>query len=105
MIWIWRLAFTVMLISPFAPTLPVVLVTAKGSALYEVMFPVVRSEDESVMTWSRPETNQFCRMVLSASADATSMVNVCGSPSVSSGTKGVRSEKEVSPLPGTSMLI
>jgi hypothetical protein len=94
--WILRLAVTVMLMSPFAPTLSAVLVRANDSALYDVIFPVVGFEDASVTTWSAPETNQFCRMVLSASADATSIVNRCDFPSVRRGTNGVRSDKYIS---------
>lgn len=49
----------------------------------------------SVTTWSTPETNQFCKVAWSDSADATSMVKLWDCPSVRIGTNGVRSRKYV----------
>lgn len=90
-----RVADTVIFTSPLLPTLPVVVDTAKGSALYVVILPVVRLAEESVTTCNRPETNQFCKIVWSASAEATSMVKLCDSPSVNKGMKGETSRKYV----------
>lgn len=60
--WISRVALTVTTTSPFAPTLPVVEVTANGEALYVFILPVVGFPEGSVITCSSPETNQFWLM-------------------------------------------
>ena len=62
-----------------------------GSALYEVIFPVVGFEEDPVTTCRFPETIQLVLTAWSGSAEATSIVMLCGFPSARSGTKGVRS--------------
>jgi hypothetical protein len=57
------------------------------------MFPMVGFLLGSVTTCRRPDTYQFLWIASSASAEATSRVNVWGFPSVRRGRKGVRSRK------------
>ena len=47
---------------------------ANGSALYEVIFPVVGSGEDPVITWRFAETIQLELVVWSGSAEATSIV-------------------------------
>lgn len=90
---IFLVAVTVTLTSPFEPIFPLTLEVAKGWALYEVILPVVCLDEASVMTCKRPETNQFWLIAWSFSADATSIVRLCGFPSTRRGIKGDRSKK------------
>lgn len=54
-----REALTVTVTSPLVPTVPVVVVTAKGEALYTSMLPLVGLPEGSVTTWRLADTNQF----------------------------------------------
>lgn len=72
-------------------TIPVVLVFAKGSVLYDMMEPVVGFDEESLMTWMFPLRYQLLRIVRLVSADATSNVMICAFPSARMGRNGVRS--------------
>lgn len=73
--------------------MPDVVVTANGSAACFVILPIVGSDDESVLIWMRPDTNQFWLIAWSASAELTERERLCGLPSARRGTKGVRSRK------------
>lgn len=79
--------------SPFVPTEPVVEVVGNRGASNTVIFPVVGFPEGSVTTCKFPDTNQFWLIAWSISADITSMVRLCGLPSVKMGTNGVRSRK------------
>lgn len=52
-------ALTVMTVSRFDAIDASFETSANGPAEYEVMRPVVDLEEESVTTWSSPDTNQF----------------------------------------------
>jgi len=64
---------------------------ANGSALYDVIFPVVGFEEDPVTTCRFAETIQLEFTVWSGSMETTSTVTLWGFPSTRSGTKGVRS--------------
>ena len=64
---------------------------ANGSTLYEVIFPVVGSEEDPVTTCRFAETIQLALTAWSGSAETTSTVMLWGFPSARSGMKGVRS--------------
>ena len=62
-----------------------------GSALYDVIFPVVGLVEGPVITCRFAEIIQLELIMWSGSAEATSIVMLWGFPSARSGTKGVRS--------------
>lgn len=87
---IFRVAFTVKS-TPEDVDEPEVEVVANAGAECKVILPVVAFSDEAKTTWRFAVTYQFWLMVWSCSAEMTSMVILCGFPSVNMGTNGVRS--------------